>query len=90
MKLISDGEILQIYRRLPNAKTDVEMAILGGNAVAQAQLEADQEVIRGIFERIERLKAKKSAFHTFDNTGVEDCILIKVKDWQELKKEYVK
>ena len=39
--VLSDEEILQIYHHLPDAETDAEMAMLGGEAVAQAQREAD-------------------------------------------------
>ena len=36
--LLSDNEILDIYHKLPNRDTDLEMAMEGGRRIAQAQL----------------------------------------------------
>ena len=46
--VLSDEEILQIYHHLPDAETDAEMAMLGGEAVAQAQREADIKHYEGL------------------------------------------
>ena len=48
-------------------------------------IEAGQkELVRHLL----KCKAKESCFHTFNSNTVEDCILIKVKDWQAVLEHF--
>ncbi len=48
--------------------------------VAKAQL-------KKVVKWLQKHRAKDSVFVTFDTGSVEDCVLIKVQDWQALLEE---
>ena len=82
--LLTDKEIIRATYF--GCVTDADKAIAQAQAekaYKAGEVEGRKSVIRWLAER----RAKPSAPITFDTLGVEECILIKIKDWQLLEKE---